>query len=161
VVAPVNNRMLAQIHHSKLNKIMIKYDIDIDIIPSDPFVFGRHAFMHNGVISDFDPIKRDLAALIGYSAYCNIRGSTDSEHAAALYMTYLTNDGPKECWEDEYPLKQMLAALHKTVTTIMETQRATLGLEMRPNSLNFCVTDGVKMIAIRFRNHKAQEPPSL
>ena len=30
-----------------------------------------------------------------------------------------------------------------------------------PNSLNLCVTDGVKLVAYRFRNHETSQPPSL
>jgi glutamine amidotransferase len=127
----------------------------------DPFVFGRHVFMHNGVISDFHDIRRELTTLVSYDAYCNILGSTDSEHAAALYMTYLTEDGHKETWDDQYPLEAMLQSLVKTAVTIMKLQHQTLGHKARPNSLNFCVTDGLKMVAIRFRNHKSQQPPSL
>jgi glutamine amidotransferase len=29
-------------------------------VNSHPFVFGRHTFMHNGVISDFSAIRRDM-----------------------------------------------------------------------------------------------------
>lgn len=54
----------------------------------DPFVFGRHVFMHNGIISDFHGIRREMTTLLAYDAYCNILGSTDSEHAAALYVPF-------------------------------------------------------------------------
>jgi glutamine amidotransferase len=47
------------------------------------------------------------------------------------------------------------------VTTILELQATMLGTKMKPNSLNLCATDGVKMVACRFRNHATQEPPSL
>lgn len=43
----------------------------------------------------------------------------------------------------------------------MELQQKTLGNKKAPNSLNFCTTDGKKMVAIRFRNHATQQPPSL
>jgi glutamine amidotransferase len=117
--------------------------------------------MHNGVVSDFHEIRRELTTLLSYDAYCNILGSTDSEHAAALYMTYLTNNGPADSWQDDYPLEAMHRALVKTITRILELQYQTLGHKARPNSLNFCITDGKKMVATRFRNHKSQQPPSL
>jgi glutamine amidotransferase len=94
-------------------------------------------------------------------AYGNILGSTDSEHAAALYMTLLTNHGNRETWEEEFPLATMHQALVQTAIEIMKLQQQKLGHKKRPNSLNFCVTDGTKMVAIRFRNHKTQQPPSL
>ncbi|KAG9203341.1 hypothetical protein G6514_002994 [Epicoccum nigrum] len=130
-------------------------------VNSHPFVFGRHVFMHNGVISNFSTIRRDLTDLLSFDAYCNIFGSTDSEHAAALYITNLTNHGDKSTWERPYPLKAMLAAMQKTVLQILQLQHKKLGAANTPNSLNFCTTDGTKLLAIRFRNHATQQPPSL
>ena len=130
-------------------------------VNSHPFVFGRHVFMHNGVISNFSTIRRDLTDLLSFDAYCNIFGSTDSEHAAALYITNLTSHGDKSTWEKPYPLKAMLAAMQKTVVQILQLQHKKLGATNTPNSLNFCTTDGTKLLAIRFRNHATQQPPSL
>jgi glutamine amidotransferase len=131
-------------------------------VNSHPFVFGRHVWMHNGAISGFASIRRDMTELMNFDAYCNVLGSTDSEHAAALYITNLTNHGPKESWQHTYPLSAMLAAMTKTVIQIMELQHEKIPAHDRaPNSLNFCTTDGEKMLAIRFRNHATQEPPSL
>lgn len=130
-------------------------------VNSHPFVFGRHVFMHNGVISDFSSIRRETTDLMSFDAYCNVLGSTDSEHSAALYMTNLTKHGPKESWQSTYPLSEMLAAMQKTVVQILELQKAKSGDARTPNSLNFCTTDGRKMVAIRFRNHTTEQPPSL
>ena len=130
-------------------------------VNSHPFVFGRHVFMHNGVISNFSAIRRDLTDVLSFDAYCNIFGSTDSEHAAALYVTNLTNYGDKLTWEKPYSLKVMFAAMRKTVLQILQLQHNKLGASNTPNSLNFCTTDGTKLLAIRFRNHATQQPPSL
>jgi glutamine amidotransferase len=117
--------------------------------------------MHNGVISNFSAIRRDLTDLLSFDAYCNVLGSTDSEHAAALYMTNLTNHSGKKSWDTPYPLKAMFAAMRKTVIQILQLQHKKLGDANTPNSLNFCTTDGTKLLAIRFRNHVTQQPPSL
>jgi glutamine amidotransferase len=117
--------------------------------------------MHNGVISNFSKIRRDMTSLICFDAYCGILGTTDSEHVAALYMTNLTNHGDKSTWDKPYPLKVMFAALRKTVIQILTLQHKILGNGNTPNSLNFCTTDGTKLLAIRFRNHATQQPPSL
>jgi len=130
-------------------------------VNSHPFVFGRHTFMHNGAISNFTDIRREMMHQFSYDAYCNVFGSTDSEHAAALYMTNLTNHGDKSSWQKQYPLQEMLDAMVKTVQQIMVLQQTKLGEKMAPNSLNFCTTDGFRMVAIRFRNHATQQPPSL
>ncbi|KAF2725231.1 N-terminal nucleophile aminohydrolase [Polychaeton citri CBS 116435] len=126
-----------------------------------PFIFGRHTMMHNGVISDFGVVKRDMLHLISDAAYNCILGSTDSEHLGALYMTYLTNAGSRDSFEKEYTVEEMADALHKAVATTVELQLQILGPKARPNSLNLCVTDGVKLVAYRFRNHATQDPPSL
>ncbi|KAF1974929.1 N-terminal nucleophile aminohydrolase [Bimuria novae-zelandiae CBS 107.79] len=130
-------------------------------VNSHPFVFGRHVFMHNGVVSNFSAIRREMTDLMSFDAYCNVLGSTDSEHAAALYMTNLTNHGKKESWQLTYPLPEMLVAMQKTVVQILELQKIKTGDARTPNSLNFCTTDGQKMVAIRFRNHATEQPPSL
>lgn len=130
-------------------------------VNSHPFVFGRHVFMHNGVVSNFSNIRRDMTDLLSFDAYCNVLGTTDSEHVAALYMTNLTNNGGKATWENEYSIDEMLGAINKSIVQIMELQRKHLGDKAAPNSLNFCATDGRKMVATRFRNHKTQQPPSL
>lgn len=117
--------------------------------------------MHNGVVSNFSDIRRKLSDLVAFDPYCNIYGSTDSEHAAALYITYLTRGSNKDAWEDEYTLSEMQDALIRTIVQIMKLQYEILGPLARPNSLNFCVTDGKKMVATRFRNHRSQQPPSL
>ncbi|ORY08772.1 nucleophile aminohydrolase [Clohesyomyces aquaticus] len=130
-------------------------------VNSHPFVFGRHTFMHNGVISFFSDIRRNMTDLMSYDSYCNVLGSTDSEHAAALYMTNLTNHGGKAAWQKTYPLQDMLNAMIKTLHQIMELQENKFGDKRTPNSLNFCTTDGTQMVAVRFRNHAVEQPPSL
>ncbi|KAF2279308.1 N-terminal nucleophile aminohydrolase [Westerdykella ornata] len=133
----------------------------VTAVNNHPFVFGRHTFMHNGVVSDFQTIRRDMSEMMSFDAYCNIWGTTDSEHVAALYMTNLTNGGGKDTWQMSYPLQDMLSAMKKTVIQIIELQERKLGSKRTPNSFNFCTTDGKKMVAIRFRNHVTQQPPSL
>lgn len=135
-------------------------------VNSHPFVFGRHVFMHNGVVSSFTEIRRDMMDLMTYDAYANVLGSTDSEHVAALFMTNLTGSQPpqvsqKAAWELEYPLELMLQAMNRTIVQILELQNKIMGSKKAPNSLNFCVTDGKKLVATRFRNHETQQPPSL
>jgi predicted glutamine amidotransferase len=53
-----------------------------------PFVFGRHAFMHNGVVSNFMEIKREVCNRMSQAAYANVQGATDSEYA--LWCTCLS-----------------------------------------------------------------------
>lgn len=130
-------------------------------VNNHPFIFGRHSFMHNGAITNFHTLKLNLCQQMSKAAYQNIKGGTDSEHMAALYVSYLTNFDDDLSFEREYSTEQMATAMTATITTILELQANLLGTKAIPNSLNLCATDGVKMIACRFRNHTTQEPPSL
>jgi glutamine amidotransferase len=133
-------------------------------INNHPFIFGRHTIMHNGFISDFLDIKRDMLDEIERDAYENIHGSTDSEHFAALYMTYLARPGEargKASWEEVYDCSRMCEALIGAVKTVISLQQKSLGLKAQPNDLNVVATDGEKMVALRFHNHQVEQPPSL
>jgi len=126
-----------------------------------PFIFGRHCFMHNGTVSEVPKIKRHLQPLMSTVTFENITGTTDSEAVAALYMTFLTSGSEDpSSWLQSYPLAQMKAALEKTVQVIIDTQRKIVP-GCGANDLNLATTDGQKMIAIRFRDHKTEQPPSL
>ncbi|KAG8688736.1 hypothetical protein FRC08_011280 [Ceratobasidium sp. 394] len=132
---------------------------EVQLFNSHPFAFGRHIFMHNGSISSFSKIRRDLCAKMSAKAYGNIRGSTDSEHLAAMYHTHLGED-----WEAEYSLEDMKRALERAIGDVLALQRqlpdATVPLAA--SSLNLCTTDGGKLLAFRFRNSDEDEqPPSL
>ena len=93
--------------------------------------------------------------------YGNIKGSTDSEHFAALYITYLTGGKGKDSWEKQYTVREMRNAMKKTQGTVVALQKEKLGDKAEPNSLNVCATDGQQLIAFRCRNHAREQPPSL
>jgi glutamine amidotransferase len=151
------------------------------IVPvnNHPFAFGRHVIMHNGYVSAFPKVARQMANLMSADAYENIRGSTDTEHFAALYMSYLTfgsapptgtssatkpaseSESSNEAWEQTYTTAQMLAALQHAANTVIDLQHKALGADATPNDLNVCVTDGRQLVAMRFRNHDTEQPPSL
>ena len=77
-------------------------------------------------------------------------------------MTYLTDSGDATSFEKEYSVDAMANAMHRAVATVLNLQREIIGDDKRsPNSLNLCVTDGIKLVAYRFRNHATSQPPSL
>ncbi|MFJ4979383.1 class II glutamine amidotransferase [Streptomyces coeruleorubidus] len=60
-----------------------------------PFLNGRWMFMHNGAISGFHRLRRDLALAVDQDLYLDIEGSTDSELMFFLALTFgLTEDPP-------------------------------------------------------------------
>jgi glutamine amidotransferase len=137
-----------------------------------PFVFGRHTIMHNGYISDFPEIARQMTNLMSPEEFEHIGGKTDSEHFAALYMSYLTfgaeaspaltaPNSSNGKWERSYTTAEMLKALQHAANTVIDLQQKALGIKAEPNDLNVCVTDGKQLVAMRFRNHATEQPPSL
>jgi glutamine amidotransferase len=126
-----------------------------------PFVFGRHSFMHNGYISDFIYIRRELCALLDLEAYGNILGSTDSEHLGALYITYLSKGRGRASWDESYSITEMKEALERAIAKVIELQQTILGEKRQANDLNLATTDGHQLLCTRFRNHATEQPPSL
>lgn len=132
----------------------------ITSVNNHPFIFGRHTFMHNGVVANFIDIRREMSREIDDAAFANIKGTTDSEHLAALYITYLTK-GQKDGFQKQYPVEEMKDAMAKAVRRVMELQHSILGDKAGANSLCLCATDGQQLVTVRFRNHETEQPPSL
>ena len=59
-----------------------------------PFRHGRWLWMHNGLISDFHEVKRELVLAVDPSLYGSIEGSTDSEVFFYLALTLGLEDDP-------------------------------------------------------------------
>ncbi len=61
-----------------------------------PFRHGRWLWMHNGFISDFAKIKRDLVLAVDESLYPEIKGQTDTEVLFYLALTFGLQDDPPD-----------------------------------------------------------------
>lgn len=55
----------------------------------------------------------------------------------------------------------MKDAMKKTIETVIRLQQSKLGDKCEANSLNIAATDGRVLVAMRFRNHATEQPPSL
>ena len=53
-----------------------------------PFYHGRWMFAHNGVIADYNKLRRDLAFAVAPELYPRIQGTTDSELMFNLALTF-------------------------------------------------------------------------
>lgn len=133
-----------------------------------PFAFGIHTIMHNGYIASFSRVKRRMCEAMCQEAYAHIQGGTDTEHFAALLMTMLCtmpsqagDDQIPSGWEEYHTTEQLEEALARTITTINTIQAEVLGTDAGPNDLNIAITDGQSLVACRYRNHPAEQPPSL
>ena len=100
-----------------------------------PFRHGRWLWMHNGVITDFPTVKRDLALAVEPALFPLIEGSTDSELFFFLALTFgLEQDPP--------------AAVARAVGLIEETGRRH-GIEY-PIQMTVATTDGETTWAFRY-----------
>ncbi|MGD8514248.1 MAG: class II glutamine amidotransferase [Granulosicoccaceae bacterium] len=125
----------------------------VNEINCHPFQFGRYMWMHNGSIAEFRKIKRRLRASLTDDAYEAVQGTTDSEHAFAVFLNLLGDcDTPKTT-------AQLARTLRDTLHLIMEyTGEAGIN---HPCYLNFAVTDGESIIISRAVNQPGVTPPSL
>jgi glutamine amidotransferase len=118
-----------------------------------PFQHGRFLWMHNGIIRDFWRIKRRLRASLPDRLYHNIDGTTDSEHAFAVFL-HLLGGTDRTCSATE-----MGRALVETIAQL-ERWTAEAGFS-GPSYYNFAVTDGQSVGAVRYVSDPTVEPQSL
>lgn len=128
-------------------------DIAVSQENCHPFVYGKFTFMHNGGIANFKKVKLQLLNQLSPDFFQIIKGSTDSEHIFALFLTFLYKTK-----SSNFTVEDMANAIDTTISTIIQLCMAA-DIE-DPCSINICVTDGVHMLATRFRNGP-QNPPSL
>ena len=118
-----------------------------------PFRHGRFLWMHNGIIRDFWRIKRRLRASLPDSLYHMIEGSTDSEHAFAVFL-HLLGDTDRV-----HSAREMGRVLVETIAQL-EKWTADAGLS-DVSYYNFAVTDGERVAAVRYVSDPITEPQSL
>lgn len=119
-----------------------------------PFQSGRYLWMHNGTIHGFQGIKRRLCNSLPDHLYQAIEGTTDSEHAFATFLHLMERDTPVPCSGED-----LGEALARTICRL-EEWTAEAGVRA-PSYLNFAVTDGVRMAAVRYVSDETLEPVSL
>jgi ergothioneine biosynthesis protein EgtC len=118
-----------------------------------PFQYGRFLWMHNGTVAEFPKIKRQLRQSLSDDTYNCIQGTTDSEHAFAVFLNKLADP------YGDYACDVLQHAMEATIDQLnMWSREAEIG---RPSYYNFAVTDGRSVIATRYASESAQEPPSL
>jgi predicted glutamine amidotransferase len=107
-----------------------------------PFAYGRFMFMHNGSVAEFHKIKRALRSKLADRFYNMIQGTTDSEHAFALFLNNiqgsLSSAGAGE----------MRHAMFETITQLNEMTREE-NIE-EPSYYNFAATNGKEIVASRY-----------
>jgi predicted glutamine amidotransferase len=99
-------------------------------------------WMHNGAVANFERIKRRLRESLKDEFYNMVMGTTDSEHAFALFLNSLRVPFGEARGED------LRAALVETIALLDEWTRAAGILE--PSYYNFAVTDGHSIVISRY-----------
>ncbi len=118
-----------------------------------PFSWGRYCFMHNGHIGDFAKLRRPLRRELSDEAYDMIEGSTDSEHLFALFVANLGKYSELQRGD------AMARALEDAVRSVVALQKQHGTGDV--SYLNVSVTDGVRLVAIKFTDGPAEHALSL
>lgn len=100
-----------------------------------PFRHGRWLFVHNGLIQDFQTIRRDLLLEVDPSLFLGIAGSTDSELLFHLALTFGLEKDP-------------LGAMERAVAYV-ESKAREHGVES-PVQMTVGISDGERLWAIRY-----------
>ena len=117
-----------------------------------PFRIGQYLWMHNGSVRGFKQIRRRLCNSIPDDLFDAIDGTTDSEHAFAVFLNILRK-------EPEITTAALSRSLVETIAQIEEWIRM-VGLD-GPSIYNFAVTDGKQVAAVRYVSDPKVEPISL
>jgi glutamine amidotransferase len=100
-----------------------------------PYRHGDWLFVHNGLISQFRTVRRELMLAIDPELFPDIQGSTDSELMFNLALTHGLEEDP-------------LAALERTIGFV-EATAAAHGIENAVQA-SIGVSDGERLWAIRY-----------
>ncbi len=100
-----------------------------------PFRHGRWLFVHNGLLEDFQAVRRDLLLAVDPALFTGIAGSTDSELLFHLALTFGLDEDP-------------LGAMERAVGHVESTAREH-GVES-PVQMTIGISDGERLWAIRY-----------
>jgi predicted glutamine amidotransferase len=118
-----------------------------------PFRHGELLWMHNGRVAQFTRIKRRLRDALSDPRYDFVQGTTDSEHAFAVFLDrYFEQDGPPTA-------RRLEDAVRHTIERLVEWTRGAGVTD--PSYYNFAVTDGRHIVASRFVDAEEQQPETL
>ena len=151
-----------------------------------PFSFNRLLWMHNGSVRHQTALQDEVIASLARNGGCPatgssgggggaaekgaaaaaklVHGTTDSEYAGALFASFLDPSKGAVCDRERFGLEELAAAMQRTVQRIQRDDRCVDNDgDGAPDgsSLNFAVSDGRHVVAVRYRTCRHEEPPSL
>ncbi|KAK4052658.1 glutamine amidotransferase subunit [Microbotryomycetes sp. JL201] len=122
-----------------------------------PWSFGNLVWMHNGCISGFRQILRTLQAGLRDQFFHFVQGNTDSEWAFACFLEQLARR--TDVNTRNFPHSVLREAMLATVSILASYTREA-GVQ-EPSLMNFCVSDGVSVVATRYITSATEEAASL
>ncbi len=118
-----------------------------------PFQYRQFLWMHNGRIPQFSRVRRKIREHLDDEFYNHIEGTTDSEHAFALFLHRLRRH------LSDYNLARLARTMIGTIRKLDAwTRAADVG---QPSFFNFALTDGQNIVATRYVSEDTIEPESL
>lgn len=118
-----------------------------------PFQYRQFLWMQNGWIPQFSRVRRRLRNRLDDEFYNMIQGTTDTEHAFALFLHKLRKH------MQDYNIETLRKTLAKTIRDLEKIQRDPQIDE--PAFFNFAVTDGHNIVASRCVSDPNVEPQTL
>ncbi|MDP1835660.1 MAG: class II glutamine amidotransferase [Chlamydiales bacterium] len=118
-----------------------------------PFQYRDLIWMHNGRIDRFSKVKRKLRNMLRDDLYNYIQGTTDTEHAFALFLNYLPED------MTNLTPAVLKKAMLSTIGTLNQLTKEA-GAE-DPSHYNFAVTDGKTIIVTRYTDQADSQAETL
>lgn len=134
-----------------------------------PFVFGQFMFMHNGAISDFKQLRRQLVMDLRDDIFNSIEGTTDSEHAFALFLNELSrlevrakrSGDAAQLKTRRFAHHQLAEALLASIARLAELRRMCKLATPDHSTLNFAVTDGRSVVVTRYVGPAGRAPATM
>lgn len=109
-----------------------------------PFRMRQWLFAHNGTVERFSASRERLLEAMPDFVRRNVRGDTDSEHVFAAILSFLHDEGQLDNADvDDKPVVQ---AIRSAVSLL---DRLSGEVSAKPATLNFVLTNGRKMFALR------------
>jgi predicted glutamine amidotransferase len=104
-----------------------------------PFRHGRWLFVHNGLIADFELLRRELVLAVAPELFTGIKGSTDSELLFYLALSFGLEQDPIGALEQAIGLVEAAAVKHGIENAV----QASVG-----------ITDGERLWAFRYSTER-------
>lgn len=113
---------------------------DIQRTNCHPFSYQNWLFQHNGHVSNFPKLRRQLQLKIAPKLYPHLQGTTDSETFFLLALTYGLQENPK-------------AAMQKMVAEVLQTLKQID--KQGVLNLSCAISDGNKLYTVRYSHNEA------